>query len=193
MKYAALCLLVLTALVVGGCATTSAPMSGQIVAAGPVSGPCPQCGQGVTVPASGAVLCPHCGTTVRLAQPAPMAAQARTMPSVVLPQVVTVCNRRSGGHTPWRITALRWRPPASRGTGTNLPVRGYYGGIMPLRPGVHLAGLAWRVDLPVAQQSGREGEALALFSFSVFLGVLFFAFTLASYKMTLMKKMVKFD
>jgi hypothetical protein len=112
MKYAALCLFVLTALVVGGCATTSAPMSGQIVAAGPVSGPCPQCGQGVTVPASGAVLCPHCGTTVRLAQPAPM---ARTAPSVVLPQVVTVV---TGG----------------RSTGRGCYGGGYYGRNYPPRP-----------------------------------------------------------
>lgn len=128
MKHA-LCLTVLLVVLVGGCATTSAPVA-QIVAAGPVSGPCPQCGQGVTVPASGAVLCPHCGTTVRLAQPAPMAAQARTMPSVVLPQVVTVVTGGRGGHhRPGGYGHYGWRPP--RPVGVPVPIYrsgGYYGG-----------------------------------------------------------------
>ena len=48
MKYALCIGFLLAVLVVGGCATTTAPMSGQIVSAGPVSGPCPYCGQGVT-------------------------------------------------------------------------------------------------------------------------------------------------
>ena len=127
MKYAALCLFVLTALVVGGCATTSAPMSGQIVAAGPVSGPCPQCGQGVTVPASGAVLCPHCGTTVRLAQPAPMAAQQEQC--VVVLHRCDVVTGVGWSSPPWRIRPLRLAPPDQ--VGVPVPIYrsgGYYGG-----------------------------------------------------------------
>jgi len=120
MKYALCIGFLLAVLVVGGCATTTAPMSGQIVSAGPVSGPCPYCGQGVTVPATGAVLCPHCGATVRLAQPAPMAAPARTMPSIVLPQVVTV------------VTGGRDYRTSSRGCyGYG---GGYYGRNYPPRP-----------------------------------------------------------
>lgn len=135
MKYA-LCLTVLLVVLVGGCATTSAPMQPQIVAAGPVSGPCPYCGQGITVPATGSVLCPHCGATVRLAQPAPVAAPARSVPSVVLPQTVTIVtgggNNRGRDYYPIPIPIPSGRSYGNYGYGS-----GYYGRNYPPRPVGH--------------------------------------------------------
>ncbi|HOY11122.1 MAG TPA: hypothetical protein PLK71_01130 [Candidatus Paceibacterota bacterium] len=123
MKHALMMLAIVLA--VGGCATMG-PMPGQIVSAGPVSGPCPQCGQGITVPANGVTLCPSCGNSVRLAQPAPVA-----RPSVVFPQVVTVVTGggRSGGHhRSGGYGHYGWRPP--RPVGVPVPIYrsgGYYG------------------------------------------------------------------
>ena len=130
MKYALCIGFLLAVLVVGGCATTTAPMSGQIVSAGPVSGPCPYCGQGVTVPATGNVLCPHCGATVRLAQPAPIAAQVRSVPSVVLPQSVTVVTGGRSGNRGRNYYPLPIPIPSSCGYG----YRGHYGRNYPPRP-----------------------------------------------------------
>jgi len=118
---------VVLAVGVGGCATTMGPAGSQLVSVGPVSGACPQCGQGITVPANGAALCPYCGGTVRLAQPAPA---TRSLPSVVLPQVVTVVTGGRGGHhRPGGYGHYGWRPP--RPVGVPVPIYrsgGYYGG-----------------------------------------------------------------
>ncbi len=112
---------VVLAVGVGGCATTMGPATPQLVSVGPVSGACPQCGQGITVPANGAVMCPHCGGNVRLAQPAPVA-----RPSVVLPQVVSVVTGSgSGHHHSGGYGYYGWNCP--RPVGVPVPIGRYYG------------------------------------------------------------------